>query len=316
MPTPITSFWNHHPGFDQDGRRLAERTLAFQDQADCDFIKITPAGTWQAVCHGAVDEDWPNDPLGRRRISKPRIEGPEDWLDLPDFQSDTPALMKDMLACCRSVVMSSAAKPVVFTLFNPITQAIQLSGLERFQEHCLLVPDMVKAGIERITVNTLHAIDAFMATGARGAYYVTQHMQSGLISPDLYHSFGAEGDRLCMSKCGGLDFPIFHIHGEDVFLALPEMPADCIVHYEYTEANLHPAAFHAEYPYRLMLGIPVAVMKSCRSDDEIASCIRHHLDLDPGAEFFVAGCVLPLDFPEAVIRRWVEAIKTFHRDGA
>ena len=254
--------------------------------------------------------------MGRRRVSKPRIVNPEDWLNLPDFKRQTPALMEEMVDCCRSIVSSGTTSPVVFTLFNPIPQAIQISGLERFKEHCILVPDMVKAGIERITMNTLHAIDAFTATGARGAYYVTQHMQNGLISPDMYREFARQGDRLCMSMCSGLDYPIFHIHGEDVFLALPDMPANCIVHYEYTVANRHPVAFHAAYPYRLMLGIPVPIMKSCQSDVEIASCIGNHLEFDTSAELIVAGCVMPLDFPETKIRTWVEAVKTFHRDGA
>ena len=155
MPTLISSFWKHHPGSDQDGGRLAERTRAFQEETDCDFIKITPAGTWQAVCQGAVDEAWPDDPLGRRRILKPRIVNPEDWLNLPDFKRQTPALMEGMIDCCRSIVSSGTTKPVVFTVFNPITQAIQMSGLERFKEHCLLVSDMVKAGISAsLDVNT------------------------------------------------------------------------------------------------------------------------------------------------------------------
>lgn len=300
------AFWKHHPVFDQDAKNLFKRTLDFQEATGCEFVKITPAGTWQAVCHGAQDEVWPDDPLGRRRIAKPYIEKPDDWLDLPDFEREAPPLMKEMTACCRSVVKAVASKPVVFTVFNPLTQAVQLAGLDRFKEHCLVAPEKVKAGLERITRNTLSAIDACIDAGVKGAYYVTQHMQKGLIDPDTYKEFGVPGDKDCLGRCAVLDLPIFHIHGESVFLTLPGIPENCIIHYELTDENMSPEMFHAMHPFKLMPGIPFPTMKACRSDEEIGSCIDRFSTADRDSGFVVAGCVLPLDFPESTIRRWVE----------
>jgi uroporphyrinogen decarboxylase len=310
MNGPLTaSFWKHHPICDQDARRLTKRTIEFQQITGCGFVKITPAGTWQAVCHGAKDEIWQGDPLGRRRIMNTVIETPDDWMELIDFQTETPPLLKEMTECCRSVATAVASKPVAFTAFNPLTQAIQLAGLERFKDHCLTAPDKVRAGMERIKKNTLTAIDAFIEAGARGAYFVTQHMQKGLIDPDMYRSFGVDGDRACLARCAELELPMFHIHGESVFLELPDIPPNCIIHYELNAENISPEEFHVQHPYALMTGIPVSVMKACKSDTDITSCIDRYTESVPKSRFVTAGCALPLDFPESQIQRWVELCK-------
>lgn len=240
---------------------------------------------------------------------KPLIETCDDWLALVDFQREVPDLLKQMTACCRSVSMAVTDRPVVFTLFNPITQAIQLAGLERFKEHGLTAPEKVRAGIERIAHNTRFAIDAFIEAGVKGIYYVTQHMQRGLIDPWVYSDFGMDADAGCLARAAGLELSIFHIHGERVFLMLPEMPANGIIHYELTADNMSPGMFHEKYPYRLMPGIPFSAIRACESDDDIRSCIDRHLVSDGGDGFMAAGCVLPVDFPEARIRRWVELSK-------
>ncbi|MGD8473174.1 MAG: uroporphyrinogen decarboxylase, partial [Anaerolineae bacterium] len=43
--TPV-ALWRHFPGDDQDPASLAASTVAFQNQYDFDFIKVTPASSY------------------------------------------------------------------------------------------------------------------------------------------------------------------------------------------------------------------------------------------------------------------------------
>lgn len=305
----LSAFWKHHPISDQHAVQLAKKTLDFEEITNCDFIKITPAGTWQAVCHGATDENWENDSLGRRRIIKPLINNVDDWLNLIDFKNSDLPLLNEVIGACKLISKTKPSKPIVFTAFNPITQAIQLCGLENFKEHCRIAPDKVKAGIDKITENTLFIIDSFINAGANGIYYVTQHMQQGLITPELYQDFGEEADMICLNKCKYFDYSIFHLHGENIFLSLSDIPDNCFIHYEHTSENMQPADFHEKYPYKLMLGIPFSIMNQCKDDTEINNCIEFYSQLNPTSNFIVAGCVMPLDFPNVDIAKWVSLAK-------
>ena len=305
----LSAFWKHHPISDQNAEQLAKKTLDFEAITNCDFIKITPAGTWQAVCYGAIDENWENDFLGRRKIIKPLIKHVDDWINLIHFRGSDLPLMNEIIGACKLISKTGPTKPLVFTAFNPITQAIQLAGLETFKEHCRIAPDKVKAGIDKITENTLFTIDSFIDAGAKGIYYVTQHMQNGLITPEIYHDFGEEGDKLCLNKCKDLDYSIFHIHGENIFLSLSDIPNNCFIHYEHTSENLLPSIFYEKYPYKLMLGIPFSKMHQCITDNDIKDCIDLYTELYPRFNFIVAGCVVPLDFPDINIAKWVQLIK-------
>src|SRR6218665_505456 len=96
----LVSFWKHHPIADQKAEALAEKTLEFQEKFNCDFIKITPAGSWQAVCHGVTDI-WNGDFLGRRIITQTIIAQPDDWLSLPDFSQVQPPLLQEIVGASK-----------------------------------------------------------------------------------------------------------------------------------------------------------------------------------------------------------------------
>ncbi|WP_337042286.1 uroporphyrinogen decarboxylase family protein [Emticicia sp. 17c] len=303
----LVSFWKHHPIADQKAELLAKQTLNFQKKFNCDFIKITPAGSWQAVCHGITDA-WEGDFLGRRIIKKTVINTPDNWLTLPDFSKKQPALMQEIVGACQLVYEQKTDNtPVMSTVFCPVSQAIQIAGLPIFLEHIQQYPDKVLAGIEQITQNTLYVIGQLIEAGSQGIYFVTQHMRHGALTPELYEKFGKDSDERCLNACKNLLYNIFHIHGADVYLSLGSIPSNCFIHYEYTpEITISPIVLK-KYASRLLVGLPASEMEKCQHDHEMHRLIAQ---TTPG-NMITAGCVLPLDFPEESILKWMSVSKNY-----
>lgn len=311
MPHPRQiSFWKHHPSTDQKAITLAHETLIFQQQFNCDYIKITPAGTWQAVCQGAIDEVWENDNLGRRKITTPNIQSINDWLQLPDIAITNPLLLQEMIKACALVYQQTDTSiPIFCTVFCPISQAIQMSGLETFLKHIQENPAMVLAGLEIITKNTEFAIDQFKKAGAKGIYFVTQHMRHGALSPDIYKNFGEKFDAQCLNNCQDLNHTIFHIHGEDIYLATKNLPSNCILHYESCSQNPVIEVLRPQYPHQIMMGIPVSAMAKCNTEDEIKSILTPFLQANKSTNIISANCVIPLDFSDDQLLLWIKVGK-------
>lgn len=301
----LVSFWKHHPVADQKAETLAAGTLEFQQKFNCDFIKITPAGTWQAVCHGVTDT-WNGDFLGRRIITKTIIDSPADWLSLPDFSKTQPPLLQEIVGACRLVYQEIQDKtPIMSTVFCPVSQAIQMAGLPVFLQHAAEHPEKLLAGIEQITRNTLFIINELMKAGSKGIYFVTQHMRHGAISPEMYKAFGEAPDTQCLNACKDLLYNIFHIHGSDIFLSLGDIPANCYIHYEYAPQINLPTAILDKYSSKILVGIPSNEMAQCVNDEQIPQLIINQ----SSGNMITCGCVLPLDFPDENIVKWIRVSK-------
>lgn len=310
----LSSFWKHHPVADQQGESLACETIAFQEKFNCDFVKLMPAGSWQAACYGVIDT-WENDLLGRRTITNTVIKTPDDWLNLPDFSKSTPALMQEIVRACVLVhERISSEIPILCTLFCPITQAVQLAGLPVFMEHIKTHPAFVLAGLKQITKNTLPAIKAFKKAGADGVFYATQHMRAGALPKAVYDQFGLVFDTECLNACADFQFNIFHIHGENIYFSFDGLPKNCIIHYEDLSNNPTADDFYAICALPLSLGIPVSIMLAQLSEQQIERFLRNHLNKNPCGKLILAGCVLPLDFPDERLKKWLNCLKTIKND--
>ncbi|HZY45108.1 MAG TPA: uroporphyrinogen decarboxylase, partial [Anaerolineae bacterium] len=78
--TPI-AMWRHFPGDDQSSDSLAEATIAFQKRWDFDFVKVTPASSFQIKNWGAQDQ-WLGNIEGTRKYTYQPIERSSDWRSL------------------------------------------------------------------------------------------------------------------------------------------------------------------------------------------------------------------------------------------
>ncbi len=306
------SFWKHHPVADQKAETLAAGTIAFYEKFKCDFIKLSPAGCWLASCYG-IGDAWLNDPLGSRTITRTVINETSDWLSLPDFSTTAPDMLREITGACHLVSSHfTLDRPVFCTVFSPISQAVQLAGLDTFVRHVKESPSNVIRGLERITNNTKVAIQALKESGAMGIYFVTQQMRYDGVRQSIYDEYGAPFDTHCLKACEDFPITIFHIHGHKIYFSFNELPENCVVHYESASSNPKAEEFYQNHANQLSLGIPSDDMLKAASDMEIKKILRRYTFKNQEQNIVTAGCVLPLSFPDETLSKWVDTVKSIN----
>lgn len=296
------SFWKHHPISDQHGQQLAQEAIEFQNTFQFDFLKLTPAGDWLAVCYGAADEVWENDAVGRRKITGFALKEIKDFYQLQAFAFQEKLLVEILQAleiCCREVTV-----PVYATIFCPLSQLIQIAGLDLFLKAAQTEPEAILAALAIINQNTVSVIEKAAAIGVKGLYYVTQHMQADLLSPALYQQFGKPSDEHCLLKAAEVfDSIIFHLHGNDCYT--------CIAH-DIPKLSLHctfnPSSAHSmeETGYPIIYGLPASTLEQATTEQECHEILAKY----PSNTLLTCDCVLPLAFPDEQIALWNKAIRS------
>lgn len=293
------SFWKHHPNSDQNGLLLASEAIAFQNKFEFDFLKSTPAGNWLSVCYGAKDELWENDLLGRRKITEFAIKNEKDFSKLTSFTLKEPLIAEvlNSLEICSNTV----SVPVYATIFCPISQLIQISGLDLFLETEQNNPEQVKIALNQITENTVNVIKKIKKLGVKGLYFVTQHMQSDSISFELYNRIGKIYDEFCLKTAAeiGLDI-IFHLHGNDCYSCIAPNIANLRLHCTFANEITpnHQTIKNSNYP--IIYGIPASVLAEVKTMEDCENILKNY----PQESLLTCECVLPLDFPDETIQIW------------
>lgn len=288
-----SAFWVHHPIADQTAEPFAAATLAFAKKAGGDFIKLTPSGTWQSVGHGAVDEVWPDDVIGRRRVVVPAVREPRDWANLPDWRSTSlPAIVQEMLRGAELVVDGASGIPVLATVFNPMTQAFQLAGGPALLDIILANPVAFDAGLRTITANTEYLIEQFADRGVRGLYLSTHMMQPGLCPTSEYRAW-SDNDVLHKALECGLDPVVFHLHGPEIQPAFaPDLDERVILHLEAGAAKVEGRP--------VWVGVPQQELRACATPADFRE-LKHRYNPDGP---MTAGCCTTLDVPHEEIAEW------------
>jgi hypothetical protein len=291
MSSAKSAFWVHHPVLDQSAAAFADATLAFHREVGGDFLKITPSGTWMTVGHGAVDEVWPDDVIGRRRVTSSSLGA---WRDMRRWTLDTmPESVAVQLEATQRIVEGAGDTPVVATLFNPFTQAFQLAGPKRFAAD-RLTPDF-NEGLAIITDNTRLVLEAMIDRGIAGLYLATHLMQPALCPPDEYVAGASDAALLNAAVAAGLGPVIFHLHGPAVTPTLsPDLAPEVILHLESGAAEV------TDRP--VWTGVPLAELRTCQTRADL-DALREKHHVAPEAPL-TAGCCVTLDVPRAEIATW------------
>lgn len=306
--TPAIAFWRHQPVLDQKAQSLAEATLKFHDAVGGDLVKLTPAGTYQSCALGLKDQ-WDGDFLGRRTITFRPINKVDDWLDLEVSELGQPEI-NCLQASEWLKSRLSYTTPLLATVFSPLSQAIQLAGIEPLTIQAQRAPDMVRQGIDLIAQRTIRLIDAYRKVGVSGIYYVSQHhMIDTLPSLDL-HSWGQGADNLIFKASEGFKQNIMHFHGSPLIAQLPLPPAGWQIHFELTPGNNKLMASISKRDEPQIICIPFDTLRR-----GIDIEFRQNTISQLGAQQFRrkaligAPCVLPLDIPLDLAAAWVKTAK-------
>ncbi|MCC6537286.1 MAG: hypothetical protein IT162_07045 [Bryobacterales bacterium] len=242
LETPPVSFWRHHPEADQHPEVFADSTVAFQQAVDCDFVKITPASSYQTRDYGLIDE-WRPDGIGRRTITYRPVR--ENWGDLPRLNPHDGFAGGIVRAAASIRGRIDASIPVIQTIFSPVFQAAALAARQE--------------ALERITGNTVALIHAFLEAGVDGFYFAIQHAQRG----SGFGGWARAFDNRCLAAMGGAALRIVHLHGDDIDLSACPDGAD-ILHYDCgAGANPPLDAVQARFDGRAVAG-PAAPLPSRR----------------------------------------------------
>jgi len=303
----LVSFWKHHPVADQTGRDLARQTIAFQQRFSFDYAKLTPAGSWLAVCHGAEDA-WRGDWLGRREILRPRITRPDDWYRLPDFRQAMPSLLSEQLLAAQLTRSAIVDAPVFATVFSPVSQAVQLAGVGGLLKHWQQHPEAVTAGLATLSRNLQIVLEEFRRLSVHGLYYVLQHARPGELPEPEHRVLSALADAPCLAEAArAFASVIIHLHGESVYCPLADLPDGTQLHFgAETPVGGFPQA-------RLLPGMPTTVLANVSSLRTAVRAIQTyypgHPEGGPDETHLMGECVLPLDFPAEQIQLWQQAVR-------
>lgn len=293
------SFWQHHPISDQNAELLAQETIEWYHNYQPDFLKITPAGSWQATCYGLTDA-WENDFLGRRTIQNRIIKNIEDW-DKIHLWSTPPFPLQIQVKAAKLVCDEIQEVPVFATVFNPITQVIQLAGLDVLKNHLAQNSAKVLQALDIITSNTLKTIDLFIQSGIKGLYFVTQAQQNSIFTFQEYQKYALANDTICLQHSAKyLNDIIFHLHGDEIYACVQDIPK-VKIHFE-EHPNWQLNTHFCNLPK--IVGVPAKTIRSIQDKNEILKYIQQSKQT-----IITCGCVIPLDFKIIELQNWINVIK-------
>ena len=208
------ALWRHFPGDDQDPASLAAATIAFQRRWDFDFVKVTPASSFQIKDWGAQDA-WQGNIEGTRRYTYRPIERAGDWRKLKAQDASSGALGAQ-LKCLKMIVEALPEAPVIQTVFSPLAQMKNLGG-ERLLIDLRQNTADFKAALETITQSTLAFVREIAATGAAGIFYAVQYATSSLLSEAEFAEFGRDYDLRILEATRDTWLNVVHLHGDNVY---------------------------------------------------------------------------------------------------
>jgi len=219
MDRPPVALWRHFPVDDQTPQGLAQSITIFQHTFDFDLVKVTPASSYCLKDWGAQDE-WRGNPEGTREYTRRVILDPEDWGQLPLLNPKRGYLGAELETLRLLVQELGPEIPIIYTIFNPLSQAKNLVGGAELLVQLRRYPEALHVGLKIIAESTLRFIQVLHETGIDGIFYAIQHAQYGLLTEQEYQQFGKTYDLQVLEAAEAFKLKMLHLHGKDVMFDL------------------------------------------------------------------------------------------------
>jgi uroporphyrinogen decarboxylase len=307
------ALWRHFPGDDQQPEWLAAATVTFQRRWDFDFVKVTPASSFQIKDWG-VQDVWTGNIEGTRQYVHRPIERPGDWRDLTALDARSGALGRQ-LRCLKMIVDALPDTPVIQTVFSPLAQMKNLAG-DRLLIDLRLHPAEFRAGLETVTQSTINFVREIAATGAAGIFYAVQHASAALLSRDEYAAFGREYDWRVLSDLSGLWLNVMHVHGERLHF-------DLVADYPMQVWNWHDRETSPSLKEGLALikgaacgGIARDMVMLRGRPEAVREQVTEAIAQTGGRRYIVGtGCVTMIPSPEINLQTAIETAREWRGQG-
>jgi uroporphyrinogen decarboxylase len=298
------ALWRHFPGDDQDPADLAAATIAFQRRWDFDFVKVTPASSFQITDWGARDE-WQGNIEGTRHYTHHPIEHAGDWRKLKVLDARSGAL-GEQLKCLKTIVEALPEVPVIQTVFSPLAQMKNLAG-ERLLIDLRQNTADFKAALETITQSTLAFVREIASTGAAGIFYAVQHATSSLLSEAEFAEFGREYDLRILEAIQGYWLNVMHIHGDNIYFdAVADYPVQ-VWNWHDRETGPSLADGLAKIKGAACGGLARDSVMLCGQPEAVRQQVADAIAQTNGHRYIVGtGCVTMIPTPDVNIRTAIE----------
>jgi uroporphyrinogen decarboxylase len=252
---PPVAFWRHFYDLEQSTDGLIDAMTQFQKTFDWDFLKINPRACYHF-------QDWGNeyefdrDGSAAPKLTKHRIENPEDWRNLERL-APSDGVLGDHIHAITAIKENLANEtPLAMTVFTPLSIAAELAGDDRLADHIKRHPDDVHVGLNAITDSFYDAISACFEAGAEGIFYATRGWGTNdRLTDDEYDTFSRPYDvRLMnlMDDRGWLN--ILHIcRSNNMLQKMLDLP-DCWFNWDAVDPTNPSIAEAAELCRRTLIG--------------------------------------------------------------
>lgn len=322
----LTSAWQHFVGREYDPRALADATIDFNRRWGWDWVKINPRAIYYSEVWGSVYD--PADYAGViPRLISPAIRDTGDLERIRPVDPRTEHTLAEHLASARLIRQGLHDRPVLQTVFSPLSVLYQLAGLPLYPgdvvagsrtalNHRRLLTDDPRAahaalgaiagtlaGYIRLLLAPLEAGGA----GLDGVFYaITGTPNPQLTSPDAFDEFSrpydhqvleAAGDStVVLHTCGPRSHPEWFAH----------YPVDAL-HWDRFETGNPPLDADLGNPALTLVTGPhheLFATDSTGSGVAAASQLQETLDTRPGRPFLLApSCTVPTPADDAALRR-------------
>ncbi|MBN2044184.1 MAG: hypothetical protein JW757_04115 [Anaerolineales bacterium] len=294
---PPVAMWRHFPVDDQRGDTLAAAQLHFQRTYDWDLLKVTPASGYFVYDWG-VEDAWNGHPHGTRDYTKRVVQSPEDWKRLDPLSPHNGHLQEMLSGLSQIIEAVGDDTPVIFTVFNPLSQLKKLVGDQNLEDHLTNYPDEVTRALEMITECTKDFVLAVIQTGADGIFYAVQHARPALMSREEYIRWGRTYDIPVLQAAADGWLNLLHLHGNDVYFdQFVDYPVQVINwHDQETEPDLKTG--QAAFQGVVCGGIRQEAALNLGTAEDVRREALAAIEATSGKRFILGtGCVAPTTTP-------------------
>jgi uroporphyrinogen decarboxylase len=305
---PPVALWRHFPQEDQRAETMAQAHVAFFRQYDWDLLKMTSAS-------GFYGDDW-----GLKSTYKANHEGVRHYTDRPiKKETDWPKLKRlDVttgvygreLKALRLIRKAFPDEIILATVFSPLTIARTLAGETALLRYLRDSIDETHEGLDIITEATSRFSEECLSAGADGLYFATQCASTAYMTIEEYEEFARPYDLRVLDAARHAEIMMLHIHGERImFEQLTDYPVHIINwHDRRTDPSLKEA--RSQFSGTLAGGIDGMETIGKATPEQVTAEVKDAIAQLGGSKFMVAaGCVIPIDAPEANIRAVRQAVE-------
>ncbi|RME81775.1 MAG: uroporphyrinogen decarboxylase [Caldilineae bacterium] len=307
---PGVALWRHWPGDDQDPVELARSTIAWQEQFDWDFVKVSPDSGFCVSGWGARSR-WVGNNEGNREYTLHPIQNEADWYALQP-QDPTAGRLGAQIRCLELVGEGlPKGTPFIQTVFSPTAQVKYLAGKDRILAEIRRHPDAVIHALEVITETTLRFLEAMRHTGVAGIFFALQLATPYELTAEEYKTFGRPYDLRILEAARELYwFNLLHLHGADAYFELVvDYPVPAI-NWHDRESEVSLAAARERFSGALVGGLRQWDTMLRGTPDDVRAEAADALAQTDGRGFILGtGCVTPVTAPLGNIRAVRQAVE-------